>query len=166
MRSAFSMTALAAGLFAFPPPGLAEHARITLDVASPGRQVTAFVDQTPPESGKIPRPVLKAKVGETIKVKYLLTNVDPHKILPDVVVHFFIVRQEKVGQKEIPPLGDDVVLETAFDLDFRPGGKAGARNTLRIDSPGVYLIRVETRNTNSDHEHFAAVDLVIEADKP
>ena len=54
------------------------------------------------------------------------------------------------------------MLETAFDMDFKPGAKAGQRNTLRIDTPGVYLIRVETRETQSDHEHFAAIDLVVE----
>ncbi len=32
---------------------------------------------------------------------------------------------------------------------------------LKIDTPGVYLIRVETRNTQSDHEHFSAIDLVV-----
>jgi hypothetical protein len=36
------------------------------------------------------------------------------------------------------------------------------RNTIKIDTPGVYLVRVETRQTQSDHEHFSAIDLVIE----
>ena len=58
------------------------------------------------------------------------------------------------------------MLETAFDMDFKPGGKAGGRNTVRIDSPGAYLIRVESRQTGSDHEHFAAIDLVIEGENP
>ena len=47
-------------------------------------------------------------------------------------------------------------------MDFKPGGKAGQRNTLRLRDPGVYLIRVESGKTQSDHEHFAAIDLVIE----
>jgi hypothetical protein len=106
--------------------------------------------------------VLTAKVGERIRIQYLLTNVYPHKTLENVVVHFFIARQEKVGQKELPDLKGDVVIETAFDMDFKPGGKAGQRSTLTIDTPGVYLLRVETRNTQSDHEHFAAIDLVVE----
>ncbi len=147
-------------------PSRAEHAKINLDVVVPGGQQTAFVDQTPPDSGKNPRPVLKVRAGEPIKVQWVLTNVYPHKTLEGVVVHFFIARQEKVGQKELPNLGDDVVIETAFDMDFRPGGKAGARTTVRIDAPGVYLLRVETRNTQSDHEHFAAIDLVIEEATP
>jgi hypothetical protein len=140
----------------------AEHAKINLDVSAPGGQQTAFMDQTPPESGKNPRPVLKVKVGEAIKVQYLLTNVYPHKTLENVVVHFFIAKEQKVAQKELPDLRGDVVLETAFDMDFKPGGKAGARTTVRIDTPGVYLVRVETKNTQSDHEHFAAIDLVVE----
>jgi hypothetical protein len=93
----------------------------------------------------------------------MFINVYPHKTLENVVVHFFVARQAKVGQKELPDLKDDLVLESAFDMDFKPGGKAGQRNTLRIDVPGVYLIRVESKNTQSDHEHFAAIDLVVEA---
>jgi hypothetical protein len=143
----------------------AEHAKINLEAATARENVTAFVDQTPPESGKNPRPVLKAKVNEPIRIKYLLTNVYPHKVLENVVVHFYIARQQKVGQKELPDLKGDVVIETAFDMDFKPGTKAGQRSTIKIDAPGVYLIRLETRNTQSDHEHFAAIDLVVVGDE-
>jgi hypothetical protein len=139
----------------------AEHAKINLDVTAGRETVSAHVDQTPPDSGKNPRPVLKARVREPIRIQYVLTNVYPHKTLENVVVHFYVVRQGKVGQKELPDLKGDVVLESAFDMDFKPGGKAGQRTTLKIDTPGVYLIRVESRNTQSDHEHFSAVDLVV-----
>jgi hypothetical protein len=139
----------------------AEHAKINLEVSTARENVTAFVDQTPPESGKNPRPVLKAKVNEPIRIKFMLTNVYPHKLLENVVVHFYIARQEKVGQKELPDLKGDVVMETAFDMDFKPGTKAGQRSTVKIDTPGVYLIRLETKNTQSDHEHFSAIDLVV-----
>jgi hypothetical protein len=139
----------------------AEHAKITLDVATNHEQVSAFVDQTPPDSGKNPRPVLKAKVLEPIRINYLLTNVYPHKTLENVVVHFYIAPQKKIGQKELPDLKGDVVMESAFDMDFKPGSKAGQRSTVRITTPGVYLVRIETRNTQSDHEHFAAIDLVV-----
>jgi len=139
----------------------AEHAKINLEVATARENVAAFVDQTPPEWGKNPRPVLKAKINEAIRIKYLLTNVYPHKTLENVVVHFYIAHQKKVGQKELPDLKGDVVIETAFDMDFKPGSKAGQRSTVKIDTPGVYLIRIETRNTQSDHEHFAAIDVVV-----
>jgi hypothetical protein len=140
----------------------AEHAKINLEVTVGRETTTAHVDQTPPDSGKSPRPVVKAKVNEPIKINYLLTNVYPHKTLENVVVHFYVARQNKVGQKELPDLKDDVaVTESAFDMDFKPGSKAGQRMTLKIDTPGVYLIRIETRNTQSDHEHFSAIDLVV-----
>ena len=142
-------------------PARAEHAKINLEVAAGGTNVAAFVDQTPPDWGKNPRPVIRAKVNEPIKIQYLLTNVYPHKTLENVVVHFFIAREKKVGQKELPDLKGDVVMETAFDMDFKPGSKAGQRSTVKIDAPGVYLIRIETRNTQSDHEHFAAIDLIV-----
>lgn len=164
MKRAFAYLAL--GLAATAVTARAEHAKITLDVTAGSNKETAFVDQTPPESGKNPRPVLKAKAGEPIRIQWVFTNVYPHKTLENVVCHFFVARQQKVGQKELPDLGGDVVLETAFDMDFKPGGKAGARTTVHIDKPGVYLVRVESRQTNSDHEHFAAIDLVIEAAKP
>jgi hypothetical protein len=145
----------------------AEHAKINLDVVTGGNTVSAFVDQTPPEWGKNPRRVIKAKVNDPIRIQYLLTNVYPHKTLENVVVHFFIARQQKVGQKELPDLKGDVVMESAFDMDFKPGSKAGQRSTIKIEAPGVYLIRIETRNTQSDHEHFAAIDLIVgEESKP
>src|SRR5262245_28193875 len=143
---------LIAGLFLNLSAGLvlAEHAKINLDVAGPNDKQTSFMDQTPPESGKNPRPVVRAKVGEPVRIQWSFTNVYPHKTLSNVVVHFFIAREEKVGQKDLPDLrGDDVFLESAFDMDFKPGGKAGQRNTVRFDTPGVYLVRVESRLTQS-----------------
>ena len=140
----------------------AEHAKIHLEVSAPGIQEVAFVDQTPPEYGKNPRPVMKVKAGDPIKVQWTLTNIYPHKTLENVVVHFFVARQDKVGQKPLPKLDDDVIHECAFDMDFKPGTKAGARMTLRLDTPGTYLMRVESKETQSDHEHFAAIDIVVE----
>ncbi len=149
-----------------PLNACAEHAKINLEVTVGRETTTAHVDQTPPDSGKNPRPVVKAKVNEPIRINYLLTNVYPHKTLENVVVHFYIARQDKVGQKELPDLKGDVVTESAFEMDFKPGRKAGQRTTLKIDTAGVYLIRIETSNTQSDHEHFSAIDLVIgEPDK-
>lgn len=143
-------------------PARGEHAKINLDVETPRDRATAFVDQTPPDHGKNPRPVVRARVGDRIRVQWLMTNVYPHKTLEGVVVHFYVARQGTVGQEALPDLGDDVVLETAFDMDFKPGANAGARTSLTIDEPGAYLVRVESRLTGSDHEHFAAIDLQVE----
>src|SRR5262245_37456354 len=117
--------ALALILAATPFAAPVEHARINLDVVTSVEQKTAFVDQTPPLYGKNPRPVVKGKVGEPIKVQYLFTNTYPNKTIENVVVHFFIAREEEVGQKDLPDLAAEgaLVLETAFDMDFKPGGK-------------------------------------------
>lgn len=163
MLAAIAMTTVSLAVVA--PLVRAEHAKIELEVSGRRGHVIAHVDQTPPEWGKNPRPVLNARAGEPVKLQFVLTNVYPHKTLENVVVHFFVVRQEKVGQKEIPDLKGDVVLESAFDMDFKPGGKAGQRTTLKITEPGAYLVRVETRNTQSDHEHFAAIDLMVTRDE-
>ncbi len=139
----------------------AEHAKVELTIESQGKQVTSFVDQTPPEIGKSPRPVLEVKAGEPIRVQWFFQNVYPNKTLKDVVMHFYVAKAEKVGQKEVPDTTGEVELETAFDMDFKPGAKAGARSRFVIDKPGVYMVRVESRQTQSDHEHFAAVDLIV-----
>ena len=142
----------------------AEHAKISLDVTVKGNVTSAYVDQTPPDHGKNPRPVVKVKAGEPIKINWMLTNVYPHKTLENVVVHFYVARQAKVGQKTLPDLSVEanVVTESAFEMDFKPGAKAGTRTRFTIDEPGIYLIRVESRETKSDHEHFSAIDLVVE----
>jgi hypothetical protein len=157
-------TAAVVLLLLWAPARAAEHAKINLEVSAKGSQETAFVDQTPPDWGKNPRPVVRARAGEPVKIQYVLTNVYPHKTLENVVVHFYVAREGKPGQKELPDLGDEkaVVIETAFEMDFKPGAKAGARTTIKVDAPGSYLVRVETRQTQSDHEHFAAIDLVVE----
>ena len=164
MRRSIALAALWAATTA--PAAWAEHAKISLDVVTPQGQKTAFVDQTPPDWGKNPRPIVKAKVNEPIKVQWAFTNVYPHKTLENAVIHFYVAREEKPGQHEAPDLREEVVVESAFEMDFKPGAKAGQRQTFRIDTPGTYLIRIESRQTQSDHEHFAAVDLVIEEAKP
>ena len=143
----------------------AEHAKITLEVKAlkSGRSATAFVDQTPGDSGKNPRPVLKVQAGETLKIQWSFTNVYPHKTLEDALLYFYVAPIEKVGQKDLPDLSDQkAIVESGFEMDLKPNRKAGQRQTLRIDAPGVYLVRIESRRTQSDHEHFAAIDLVVE----
>jgi hypothetical protein len=149
------------------PVSAAEHAKITLDVSTSKYKETAFVDQTPPDSGKNPRPVLHAKAGETIKVEWVFTNIYPHKTIENAILHFYVAKEAKVGQKELPDLGEksgDVVVETAFEMDFKPNGRAKGRHSFKVDKPGAYLVRLETLKTDSDHEHFAAIDLVVDAE--
>ena len=56
-------------------------------------------------------------------------------------------------------------MRTLQDGPLAPGHYArswdGASTSGSAAPPGVYLVRLETRNTKSDHEHFAAIDLVV-----
>ena len=149
------------------PLARAEHAVITLEVVTPAGQETAFSDQAAPDgTGHNPRPVLHARPGDRLQIRWFLTNAYPHKTLEGLVVHAFVAPQEKVGQQTTPTPGEDAPLETAFDLDLKPGRKVGGRHTLTLQKPGAYLVRIETLQTQSDHEHFAAIDLVIDDEAP
>lgn len=161
MKRLSATLAFAAIIASFASAARAEHAKVELTVTAGDKQVTSYVDQTPPAIGKTPRPVLEVKAGEPIRVQWYFQNVYPNKTLENVVVHFYVAKAEKVGQKDLPDTSGDVELETAFDMDFKPGAKAGARSRFVIDKPGVYMMRVETLQTQSDHEHFSAIDIVV-----
>ena len=65
------------------------------------------------------------------------------------------------GAKEVPDLKTSAVTEGKVNMNFKPKCRVGARFNIRIDDPGIYLVRVETQNTQSDHEHFSAIDLEV-----
>jgi hypothetical protein len=149
------------------PLGRAEHARIRLSVAHLDPQTgqerdetTAAADAEPPQGGINPRPVAEARVKEPLVVVFFLDNTYPHGVKKDVTVRYVVVREDKVGQKTLPDLSRAVV-SGKFTLDFKPACRVGARVAFTIKEPGVYLIRVETLNTDSDHEHFSAIDLKV-----
>jgi hypothetical protein len=147
----------------------AEHAIISLKVfhynpqsLALENQAEATMDHDPPMGGLNPRPLLKSKAGEPLVMQFFFTNTYPHKDIKDAAVRYFVVREEKPNQKQLPDLSKDVVTDGKFSLNFKPQGKVGARLAFTITKPGIYLLRVESVNTQSDHEHFAAIDLQIE----
>ena len=61
----------------------------------------------------------------------------------DVLVHFFVVKIDRVGEAP-PPLDPGIVLmESALTMDFPAGNKATAKLRFRLNEPGIYLVRVE-----------------------
>ena len=156
------IAAIAAFVVMLRLDGAAEHFDIKLVAAGPdGVTQQAFADQSPPEGGLNPRPVLKARAGDRITVQFIMTNVYPHGMPADAGVHYFIVREGSLGQKPVPPIGQDVVIEGTFGLDLKPQARVGMRQQVVIRQPGNYLLRVESQRTQRDHEHFAAIDLQI-----
>ena len=140
----------------------AEHFDIRLLAAVGNVTAQAFADQAPPAGGINPRPVLKARVGDRITVQFILTNVYPHGVAKNAGVHYFVVREQTIGQRPVPALTTDVVTEGRLTFDLKPEARIGTRQQIVIRRPGNYLLRVESERTQREHEHFAAMDLQIE----
>jgi hypothetical protein len=158
----FVFLALALG----PALARAEHATIDLRVmhldpatGQTREEVSARADQEPPAGGRLPRPLVKVKVGEPLKLQFILVNDYPHGLKKAVRVRYFVVAEEKAGQKNVPDLKQGTVTQGQFTLDFKPKCRVGAQVAFTLPKAGVYLLRVETQNTDSDHEHFAAIDM-------
>jgi len=165
----YRVLVLAVSLAALPMAANAEHASINLRVlridAESGKttdEAKAAADEEPPAGGVNPRPVFKAKVNEPLILQFFLTNAYPHGELKNVSVRYFVARQDKLGQKKLPDAQKGTITQGRFVLNLKAKAKVGARVAFTLAEPGVYLLRVETANTKSDHEHFSALDLLVE----
>lgn len=152
----------------WPVAGQAEHADIVLKMfrldPSTGMtvdEVTASSDQEPPPGGVKQRPMIKAKAKDPLALQFILINTYPHGVNKDVTVRYFVVPVPKLGHKTLPAL-DQCVVRGQFQMHFKPKCRVGARIAVTIPNPGIYLLRVDTLNTASDHEHFAALDVQVE----
>ena len=150
-------------LFALlPSAARGEHFDIKLTATAPGgASKEAFADQSPPIGGLNPRPVLRAKAGDTIAFQFMMTNVYAHESARDAGIRFYIVRERQLGQKAVPPL-ENLAAEGSFTFNLKPTAKIGTKERVVISQPGFYLLRVESQRTQRDHEHFAAIDLEIQ----
>jgi hypothetical protein len=147
----------------------AEHASIDLrvmrvdqEMSKEKDEVSATVLQEPPGENVDSRPQFKAKAGEPLVLQFILTNTYPHGEKPEVRVRYFVVRESKLKQKNAPDLREGVVTQGRFTLNYKPQCRVGARQVFTIKEPGSYLLRVQTENTDSDHEHFSAIDILVE----
>jgi len=143
----------------------AEHFDIILRVNSGEKQAQSSMDSTPPIGGVNPRPVLKVKAGDQIKVDWRVKNSSPHGTLRNVTTHFFIVRQAKTGQKPVPdPAGNAGIFDTSVTTDLKLGAIATGVVKIRISDPGSYLVRLQSEGTHDEagHEHFSAIDVEVQ----
>ena len=144
------------------PAARAEHFNITLSVQAPHDRAEAHSDNDPPPQGLKPRPVCHARAGEELTFQFILTSNFPHGTKKGVTIRYFIAPQKQAGSKDASPAHDQAVTEGTFLMDFKPDGRVGIRQRLRIERRGAYLVRIQSEHSDSDHEHFAALDLVIE----
>jgi hypothetical protein len=150
-------------------PARAEHANIDLRIirrdplmAREKEEVTATVLQEPPGENVKQRPQIKVKANDPLALQFILINTYPHGEKKDVTIRYFVVREAKPRQKTVPELREGVVTEGRFTLNYKPKCKVGALQKFTIKEPGAYLLRVQTENTDSDHEHFSAIDILVE----
>ncbi len=163
-----TLTATLLLLMLVPLTGRAEHADIVLKMfrldpvnGMTVDEVTASSDQEPPPGGVKQRPMIKAKAKDPLVLQFILINTYPHGVNKDVTVRYFVVPVPKLNHKPLPAL-DDCVVRGQFQMHFKPKCRVGARVALTIPKAGTYILRVDTLNTASDHEHFAAVDVQVE----
>lgn len=116
-----------------------------------------------PSRRRAPRQVVQLTPGQQVQVLWLARNTSRQQTLQDVIVHFFVVKEEELGQAQVPKLDKNVAYEGALTMDFKPQEKAAWRFQLQLPEPGSYLLRVETLGLLKDHghEHYAALDLTV-----
>lgn len=161
----FGVGLLVMATLLWPRHANAEHFDILLKVEASNSRGEAIMDTTPPIGGVNPRPVVHAKIGESIKVTWRMKNIFPHGSLKKATVHFFVARENQIGQKQVPdPAGQGGVVDNSFQMDFAPNSAANGTLKLRLTDAGNYLVRVQSEDTHleHDHEHFAAIDLKVE----
>lgn len=156
---------LAAALLFLPSAEPCNQFSISIEVVAPGggREKTTRTDTYPAAEDPAPRPVLKAGAGRQLTVAWKAENTGD-VTFSDVVVHFFVVKEDRPGQPEVPELGKDVLHEGALSMDFMPADQSTGKFTITFDESGSYLVRVETNNLvgSHGHDHFAALDVVVE----
>jgi hypothetical protein len=140
----------------------AEHFAIDLTIQAPHDIATAHSDTDPPAQGNKPRPLCHAKSTDELTFQFFLTSNFPHGTKKAVTIRYYIVPEKEAGKKDPPQASRPAVTEGSFTMDFKPDGRVGLRQRLHIDKAGAYLVRVQSEHSDSDHEHFAALDLVIE----
>jgi hypothetical protein len=150
-------------LGAIPRRVLGNHFEVTLAVSDARSTQSATTETDPPSAGAIvKRPVMESAFGTRCTASWKVTS-ENKEMLKDVLVHFYVVRIDKLGQAPPPLEPTQVVLETALSMDFANHTKSSAQLQFQPDRPGIYLIRIETQGTTEAkrHEHYAAMDLVV-----
>jgi hypothetical protein len=137
---------------------------IRVSVKSADRETrTVRTDESPSRSRKESRPVAEVEHDKAIVLTWHAESKDKSETYEDVLMHFFVVEEKRVGQSEVPKLSAGVIYEGALTMDFRPRDATDWRATFKIPDAGNYLVRVETIGmaAKHGHEHFAAIDLVV-----
>ncbi len=162
-RAVERFAALGLGLLVAAASG-ARASHLAIDLTVEGRPAPghAGTDTSPPASGTKPRPLVQIARHDLVKLHWTVRNTDAARKLEKLLVHVFIVREPRAGQKEVPDPRQGSVWESALATALDAGRQTSGAIEIPISEAGFYLVRVESQFTEQDHEHFAAVDLQIE----
>lgn len=162
------------GLWAFfLPAGAAQagppEAPVAIDLTVQVGKNAKTVHAEPPAQGLLrerkrpTRLVVQAPAGERITIRWSVKRGKGEAALKGILLHLFVVPEEKAGQAAIPKLDQRVAVESAVALDLGAGVQGKGDVEFVPGRPGPYLVRLETIGAaNVDgREHFAALDLVI-----
>jgi hypothetical protein len=81
----------------------------------------------------------------------------------DALVHFVVVKLDRQGQA-VPALEPGrVTIECALTMDFAKDKTASGSQPFSIDSPGIYLVRIEAGGDpdKPGQEDFAEIELIV-----
>jgi hypothetical protein len=109
------------------------------------------------------RPVLAARASSKLQIRWSIVNQNRTGNLQNVTVHFFLDRENTIGQRDVPQPGAGVVYESALTMDFAARAKSSADFVIEVPPAGNYLLRLETIGAamSNGHEDFAAIDLKV-----
>jgi len=114
----------------FSVPARADHFTIDLEVKAGGASKTVKADKAALGVKAKERQALTAKAGATMTVKWTVTSTAKTGVVKDVLVHFFVVRGEKLGQASVPKLDKDCGRGKRSHMDFKTQGQGHGRAQL------------------------------------
>jgi hypothetical protein len=110
----------------------------------------------------IHRDTLETKTDAHLTAVWKVVRADPAEV-KDALVHFVVVKLDRPGQA-VPALEPDkVTIECALTMDFAKDKTASGSQPFRIESPGVYLVRIEAGGDpdKPGREDFAELELIV-----
>ena len=109
------------------------------------------------------RPVVTARAGTKLHVRWSVLYQEKTGKIADVTVHAFVGREPVPGQTTAQKPGADVVYESALVMDFGPQGRSTGDFVIEAPDAGNYVLRVETLGDGKTprDECFAAMDLKV-----
>ncbi|MBV9122005.1 MAG: hypothetical protein JO112_01435 [Planctomycetes bacterium] len=110
------------------------------------------------------RELFEVKAGEPITVRWTVRRTSTGEVIKDVLIHSFLVKEQKAGQEFVPHLDKNVVAESALTMDFGPQDQSQGEMTFQIEKAGYYLLRLQPIGSAeglTGQESFAHLDLAV-----